>query len=430
MKQHLKFIDLFSGLGGIRIGFEEACHENGYKTECVLTSEIKPHALSIHKHNFKNESVLGDITLIDESEVPDFDFLLAGFPCQAFSTAGKKHGFQDTRGTLFFDVVRILKYKKPTGFILENVEGLVTHDRKNKNSKIGNTLTVILSVLRDLGYHVEWKVLNAKNFGVPQERKRIYIIGHLKHNISLDGFPQMSACYGDIKEHNLPPLNTPFTDRLLELFQPHQLQGKSIKDKRGGNTNIHSWDLELKGKLKPSQKELMRVLLKERRKKHWAISKGITWMDGMPLSLEEIHSFYSYRDIEHLQSDLDDLVEKKYLRFEHPKELIEKNGLKYREYKESSPKGYNIVTGKLSFELNRILGNKCVAPTIVATEADRIGVLDNDKVRRLSTRECLRFFGFPDWYNSNLKDKELFDLVGNTVVVPVIKAISERLIRP
>ena len=174
MAKTLKFIDLFAGLGGTRIGFEQACLENGIKSKCVFTSEIKDHAVEIYRHNFSNDVVSGDITQIDEKDIPDFDYLLGGFPCQAFSTAGKKHGFLDTRGTLFFDVARIIKHKKPKGFLLENVEGLVTHDRKDRNSPIGNTLQVILDVLKELGYHVCWKVLDAKNFGVPQERKRIF----------------------------------------------------------------------------------------------------------------------------------------------------------------------------------------------------------------------------------------------------------------
>ena len=429
MAKTLKFIDLFAGLGGTRIGFEQACLENGIKSKCVFTSEIKDHAVEIYRHNFSNDVVSGDITQIDEKDIPDFDYLLGGFPCQAFSTAGKKHGFLDTRGTLFFDVARIIKHKKPKGFLLENVEGLVTHDRKDRNSPIGNTLQVILDVLKELGYHVCWKVLDAKNFGVPQERKRIYIVGSLDKKFNLDGFDISTVTFESIKETGLPPLETVFTKRLLELYPNIQaLSGKSIKDKRGGGNNIHSWDLELKGKLNLTQKEIMSILLRERRKKQWAEIKGITWMDGMPLTLEEIHSFYNFMTREELKLELDDLVEKKYLRFEHPKDLVEIDGIKKREYATHLEKGYNIVTGKLSFELNKILGNNAIAPTIVATEADRIGVIDGNYIRRMSERECLRFFGFPESYNSNISRKYLYDLIGNTVVVPVIKEIIKSII--
>lgn len=429
MAKTLKFIDLFAGLGGTRIGFEQACLENGIKPKCVFTSEIKDHAIDIYRHNFSNDEVTGDITQVDEKDIPDFDYLLGGFPCQAFSTAGKKHGFLDTRGTLFFDVARIIKHKKPKGFLLENVEGLVTHDRKDRNSPIGNTLQVILDVLEELGYHVCWKVLDAKNFGVPQERKRIYIAGSLDKKFNLDGFDTSTVTFEAIRESGLPPLETNFTKRLLELYPNIQaLSGKAIKDKRGGKNNIHSWDLELKGKLNSSQKEIMSILLRERRKKQWAEIKGIEWMDGMPLTLGEIHSFYNFMTKEELKLELDDLVEKKYLRFEHPKDLVEIDGIKKREYATHLEKGYNIVTGKLSFELNKILGNNAIAPTIVATEADRIGVIDGNYIRRMSERECLRFFGFPESYESNISHKDLYDLIGNTVVVPVIKEVIKRII--
>jgi len=425
--KNIKFIDLFAGLGGTRIGFEAACKESGVSSQCVFTSEIKSYAVDIYKHNFCDEPVHGDITKIDENEIPDFDFLLGGFPCQAFSTAGNKAGFDDTRGTLFFDVARIIKEKKPEGFLLENVEGLVSHDKKNKEDKIGNTLKTILSTLEDLGYLITWKVLDSKNFGIPQKRKRIYIVGSKNNKISLDDFKIEHKVFSDIQENNLPPVETKFTKKLLELFSAEELGGKAIKDKRGGSNNIHSWDLELKGPLNKEQKNIMRVLLLERRKKKWAEIKGIVWMDGMSLTLKEIHSFYNNLSEEKIKLLLDDMVDKKYLRYEHPKDLVKsENGIKKREYATHLEKGYNIVTGKLSFELNRILGANCVAPTIVATEADRIGVIDNKKIRRMSERECLRFFGFPESYKSNICHKDLYDLIGNTVVVPVIKQVSKR----
>jgi DNA (cytosine-5)-methyltransferase 1 len=425
----IKFIDLFAGLGGTRLGFEQACNELKIKHECVFTSEIKPYAIDIYKHNFNNEDVHGDITKIDEESIPDFDFLLGGFPCQAFSNAGKRKGFNDIRGTLFFDIVRILKEKNPTGFILENVEGLVNHDKKSKTDVIGNTLEIILKTLNELNYNVSWKVLDSKLFGVPQSRKRIYIVGNKISKITLNFFKTKIKVFGDIQETNLQPLKTDFTKKLLKLFSVDNLKGKAIKDKRGGANNIHSWDLELKGKLTKSQKKILNTLLKERRKKQWAESKGIVWMDGMPLTLNEIYSFYADYDKDNLKEMLDDMVDKKYLRLEHPKDLIKLNdGSTKREYKYSAAKGYNLVTGKLSFELNKILGSDCITPTIVATEASRIGVIDNDYIRRLSIRECFRLFGFPDDYESNIKNNKLYDLIGNTVVIPVVKNVSVKVL--
>ena len=151
-KNIIKFVDLFAGLGGLRIGFESAFNDLGYKTQCVLTSEIKPHAIRALKENFNDEDIQGDICKIKSEKIPDFDFLLAGFPCQSFSVAGNQLGFNDTRGTLFFEVERILREKKPYGFILENVEGLITHDKIKKTDKIGRTLTIILNNLKNLNH--------------------------------------------------------------------------------------------------------------------------------------------------------------------------------------------------------------------------------------------------------------------------------------
>lgn len=163
-KKKIKFIDLFAGLGGFRLGFESA------GCECVFSSEIDDHACEMYELNF-GDNPKCDITKLDPSTVPDFDILCAGFPCQAFSICGKQKGFYDeTRGTLFFDICRLLEAKKPKAFVLENVSNLEKHDS-------GRTLTVMLSALSELGYTVVYKVLNARNFGVPQNRERVVIVG-------------------------------------------------------------------------------------------------------------------------------------------------------------------------------------------------------------------------------------------------------------
>lgn len=263
----VRFIDLFAGIGGNRKGFENAFNKCGYETECVFTSEIKPHACKVLKANYPNERIYGDITKISANTIPDFDFLLAGFPCQAFSFAGKRLGFQDTRGTLFFEVERILKEKKPFGFILENVEGLVTHDREDPKQPIGKTLTVILDNLDALGYKVSWKVLNSKYFGVAQERKRIYIVGTEKEKVSLESFKERHTVIADILERGQPTIDSEFTRLLMSRFTPEQLYGKSIKDKRGGKNNIHSWDIGIRGNVTEKEKDLLNLILTERRKK-------------------------------------------------------------------------------------------------------------------------------------------------------------------
>jgi len=159
----MKFIDLFAGIGGFRLAFEKA----GF--ECVFSSEINKASQKTYFDNF-GEVPYGDITKIDPNDIPDFDVLLGGFPCQPFSSSGKKLGFKDTRGTLFFNICEILKVKNPHCFILENVKNLVHHDA-------GDTFKTIMLELKELGYHVCYEILNARDFGVPQNRERIFIIG-------------------------------------------------------------------------------------------------------------------------------------------------------------------------------------------------------------------------------------------------------------
>lgn len=421
MNKHVKFIDLFAGIGGIRKGFEIACAKKGFTTECVFTSEIKAHAIEVLKQNHPSEEIHGDITQIDANVIPDFDFLLGGFPCQAFSSAGKRLGFADTRGTLFFDVERILKEKKPCGFVLENVEGLVNHDRVNPKDKIGRTLSTILEHLEALGYKVSWRVLNAKYFGVPQERKRVYIVG-IKHDYpDLSTFKHTTKLLGDVLETGLNTEHSKFIDSLLAHYSIEELEGKSIKDKRGGNNNIHSWDIEMKGPVNPIQRNLLNAMLKERRKKKWAEEYGIDWMDGMPLTIGQIRTFFNHPELEEM---LNDLVQKKYLRFEHPKKKVGNR----REHDTSLPKGYNIVAGKMSFEISKIMGKKDIAPTLVAMDMQHLYVTDGDGVRNLSLREGMRLFGYPDDYKLDIEKNLGYDLLGNTVVVPVIAEVSGRVL--
>ena len=163
----IKYLSLFSGIGGFELGLENSNHD----FECVGYSEIDKYARSIYEKHYPNHPYLGDATKIRTEDLPDFDLLVGGFPCQAFSVAGKRKGFDDTRGTLFFEIARILKDKRPRYFLLENVRGLLSHDK-------GKTFQVILGVLADMGYFVRWRLLNSKDFGVPQRRERVFIEGY------------------------------------------------------------------------------------------------------------------------------------------------------------------------------------------------------------------------------------------------------------
>lgn len=156
------FIDLFAGIGGFRMAF----NNEGFK--CVFSSEINKHCQEVYFNNY-NELPYGDITQINPKDIPDFDILTGGFPCQPFSICGRRKGFEDTRGTLFFNICNIIKEKQPKVIVLENVKHLIHHDK-------GNTFKVIIESLEDLGYNVQYKILNAKDFGVPQNRERIIIV--------------------------------------------------------------------------------------------------------------------------------------------------------------------------------------------------------------------------------------------------------------
>jgi DNA (cytosine-5)-methyltransferase 1 len=192
----IKFIDLFCGLGGFRIAFEKlGC-------ECVFSSDIDEHVRQTYFNNF-GEYPTGDIAKVHTNNIPDFDILCGGFPCQPFSSAGKRLGFNDTRGTLFFEVARILKEKQPKAFFLENVRGLTTHNN-------GNTLKTIMGVLDDIGYNATYKVINAKNCGYPQNRDRWYCVGFRKDlnvNVQHFNFPQSKPLFKTLSDI-IQPLTT------------------------------------------------------------------------------------------------------------------------------------------------------------------------------------------------------------------------------
>lgn len=160
---------------------------------CVGYSEIDKYAIQIYEKHFKHKN-FGDITTIDPKDLPDFDLLVGGFPCQSFSIAGKRRGFKDTRGTLFFEISRIIRNKQPRLFLLENVKGLLSHND-------GRTFRVIISELVDLGYDVEWQVLNSKNFGVPQNRERVFIVGHPRGTTRPEVFPLQADDEWNSEQH-------------------------------------------------------------------------------------------------------------------------------------------------------------------------------------------------------------------------------------
>lgn len=218
------FIDLFAGIGGFRIAFQNL----GGK--CVFSSEIDRYSRQTYQVNF-GDIPRGDITLISANEIPDHDILTAGFPCQAFSIAGRKKGFEDSRGTLFFEIARIIKEKKPKAFFLENVKGLMSHHQ-------GKTINIILDILRnDLNYFVpDPQIINAKNFGVPQNRERVFIVG-FRQDLDIDCFEYPTSNLAipkfiDVKEKNPVSikyyLSNQYLNTLIAHKQRHQDKGNGF----------------------------------------------------------------------------------------------------------------------------------------------------------------------------------------------------------
>lgn len=217
-KADYRSIDLFAGIGGTRLGFQETG-----RVKVVFSSEINKFSAKTYHANF-GEYPAGDITQIAADDIPDHDILVGGFPCQAFSQAGLKKGFEDARGTMFFEIARILQEKRPKAFLLENVKNLVGHDH-------GNTFRTIKSILENLGYAVNAKVLAAKDFGVPQNRERIYIVGFDKEQVpnwadfQYPEPPKTPTRLGDILEKHVADKYT-ISDTLWAGHQRRKLENK------------------------------------------------------------------------------------------------------------------------------------------------------------------------------------------------------------
>lgn len=420
----IRFIDLFAGTGGIRLGFEQALQELGIQSQCVLSSEINPKSRETYELNF-GEVPQGDIHGI--VDLPDFDFLLAGFPCQPFSYAGKQKGFGDTRGTLFFEIERILAEKKPKGFLLENVRGLTSHDG-------GKTFKTIIAHLESLGYGVKYLLLNSSARGLPQNRVRVYILGLLGHTpvttIESDlGAPDSHAfrrraaveptlfddegsskvqgnqqVVKDILEDDVDEkyLCSPdFTKALMRHTgnQPNLLHGVRLIDYRGGNA-IHSWDLGLRGECTELEKAFMNALIANRRKSVFG-----NHQDGKRLSTEQIRTFF---DVLELPEILDSLEKKGYIKQVDGK--------------------YNPVAGNMSFEVFKFLDPESVSITLVSSDAHRIGVVHKGVIRRITPREAARLQGYPEDYVIHPDDKVAYFQFGNAVSVPVIRQVIVDLV--
>lgn len=408
----IKYLDLFSGMGGMRLGLEQSLKNNGYTPKCIGTYEIKKHAIKQLQYYFKEDNIK-NLLYYDFSKKIDFDILIGGFPCQPFSKAGSLKGFDDNRGNFIFNIFDILNVSKPRFFILENVDNILSHDK-------GKTITLIIDKLKELGYNIDFKVLNTKDFGLPQNRKRLFIIGDLYNQVIIPDIVPTYKNFNDIIESNIIDIqdyeNKNFTNLIINKYNSiNFVEGKYLNDKRGGDKNIHSWELELYGKVSEDEVNILNIILSERRKREYAKELNIEWKDGNPLTYEQILRKYNKNN---LLDVLNILEEKKYIKRKLIKEDIY---------------GYSILTGRLSFPFSYFIKNNSISNTVTATEMHKFGVVDNKNnvIRKITKREGLRMFGFPEEYNfsNELKLSECYDLLGNTLGVNIINFLTNALLK-
>lgn len=362
----MKYLSLFSGIGG----FEKAIQDVLPNAECVGFSEIDKYAQQIYLKHFPNHKPYGDITKLTTDSIPDFDLLVGGFPCQSFSIAGKRRGFEDTRGTLFFEIARILRDKRPTNFILENVAGLLSHDE-------GNTFKVIISTLDELGYFVEWQVLNSKNFGVPQNRERVFIIGHLGGEPSRKVFPITEGSKTVVEKYgNKNPSGNGQSGQVVSPNGLHPTIGAG-----GGNPNR---------------------------------KRDIGWSSGYIAQLNNpTHSNNRIYGDNGISPALNTMQGGN----RQPK-IVASRG---RNPGNSSDRTVGAPTEQRLEENSEGISN-----TLTSVQKDNL-VLAETRIRRLTPLECERLQGFPDNWTEGVSDTQRYKCCGNAVTVNVVRAIVERL---
>ena len=421
----MKFLDLFAGIGGFRLGMESAGHE------CIGFCEIDKFARASYKaiHNTEGEIELHDITAATEEEIRNIghvNVICGGFPCQAFSIAGARRGFEDTRGTLFFEIARFASILKPKYLFLENVKGLLNHDR-------GNTFEVILSALDELGYDVEWQVLNSKNFGVPQNRERVFIIGHLRGGSGRKVFPlRRESEQSDCQQSKIE-----IVGNTKNPNGTSQGTGSIVYDSNGLIGTLCARDYK-----EPKQVAIP-VLTPDRAEKRQNGRRFKT--DGEPmftLTAQDRHVVVVSNEIKQfgvLQPN-----------FNQSGVVYETDGIAstLRAYqggnlepkirvKEATKQGFaeaeigdSVNLSHPNSKTRRGRVGKQIANTLLTGESQ--GVVEPDfRIRKLTPKECWRLQGFPDWtfdkaqeVNSN---SQLYKQAGNSVTVNVIAAIAKEL---
>lgn len=384
----MKFIDLFAGIGGFRFGMESAGHE------CVAFCEIDKFARASYKaiHNTEGELELHDITTVTDDEIRNIghvDAICGGFPCQAFSIAGHRRGFEDTRGTLFFEIARFAAMLKPKYLFLENVKGLLNHDK-------GNTFETILSALDELGYDVEWQVLNSKDFGVPQNRERVFIIGHLRGERGRKVFP----IRGEDEKSSAKRLGINILGNTKNPNGTAQGTRDIVHDPKGIVGTLTATDY--KG---PKQ-----VAIPNEIKKYGVLQPNFN-QSGVVYETDGISPTIRTMQGGGLE----------------PK--IRVREATKQGYAEASV-GDSVNLAHPNSKTRRGRVGEGIANTLVTGDSQGV-VMPNFRIRKLTPRECWRLQGFPDWafdkaqeVNSN---SQLYKQAGNSVTVNVIKEIARYL---
>jgi len=395
----MKYLSLFSGIGGFELGIQQAYEQTksnrllgnreqstkeidirqklsksnntselgngrGECAKCIGFSEIDKYAIQIYQKHFNHKNY-GDITKINEKCLPDFDLVIGGFPCQSFSIAGKRGGFADTRGTMFFEIARIVREKQPRLLLLENVKGLLSHDK-------GNTFLTIISTLDELGYDLQWQVLNSKNFGVPQNRERVFIIGHLRGTPRPQVFP--------IGEND-KKIDGKHKERKIDIV------GTTVG--KGKGTNSRHWVHNpngIVGAIDATCYKQPKQILQINKPKH--SNDRVYSEKGISPTLNTMQGGNRQPKI--------------------VKPVLTPNRLKKRQ------------NGRRMKENGE--------PSFTLTAQDKHGIYDGVKIRRLTPTECERLQGFPDGWTEGLSDTQRYKTLGNAVTVNVVKEIVKRLL--
>jgi len=369
----LRFFDAFSGIGGFKIALERV----GFKG--IGFCDNDKYANQLYMAYFNDDEVFyDDIRTIDTATMPDFEIFCGGFPCQSFSIAGKRRGFDDTRGTLFFEVARILRDKKPKYFILENVKGLLNHDS-------GRTFATIIEVLTDLGYHVQWQILNSKFFGVPQNRERVYIVG----------------CYGKDCIGKIFPFTGTNAKNTCKSKKESIVYWKNSKDK---------WveeERDIIGAIR-TQSDLCRQPLLKQLSETSGNPQGsrIYTTDGISPCITASHG------------NLGAFIDKFPVR----------NGTKKGYDTATVGDGINLAFPNSKTRRGRV-GKGC--SQTLDTHCN-MGTIDNYRIRRLTPLECFRLQGFPDDMvqqarELGISDAQLYKMAGNAVTVNVAQAVAQKI---